>query len=44
MPIDPITLTAVLIRCLSVPRIAGGALVLLDKLLSEAGFDTWRVF
>ena len=43
MSIDPITLTADLIRCPSVTPIEGGALQLLDALLSEAGFQTWRV-
>lgn len=43
MPIDPIALTADLIRCPSVTPTEGGALVLLDKLLSEAGFETTRV-
>ncbi len=43
MPIDPIALTADLIRCPSVTPIEGGALQLLDKLLSDAGFETFRV-
>lgn len=43
MPIDPIVLTADLIRCPSVTPIEGGALQLLDRLLSDAGFETWRV-
>mgnify|MGYP000454043269 CR=1 FL=1 len=43
MPIDPIALTADLIRCPSVTPIEGGALQLLEKLLSGAGFETWRV-
>ncbi len=43
MPIDPIALTADLIRCPSVTPIEGGALQLLDRLLSDAGFETWRV-
>jgi len=43
MPVDPISLTADLIRCPSVTPIEGGALQLLDKLLSDAGFKTWRV-
>jgi len=42
MSVDPIALTADLIRCPSVTPIEGGALQLLDKLLSEAGFETWR--
>lgn len=43
MPVDPIALTAELIRCPSVTPVEGGALQLLDKLLSDAGFETWRV-
>jgi succinyl-diaminopimelate desuccinylase len=43
MPVDPIALTADLIRCPSVTPVEGGALQLLDQLLSEAGFETWRV-
>ena len=43
MPVDPIALTADLIRCPSVTPVEGGALQLLDKLLSDAGFETWRV-
>ena len=43
MPVDPIVLTADLVRCPSITPIEGGALQLLDKLLSEAGFETWRV-
>ena len=43
MPVDPIALTANLVRCPSITPIEGGALQLLDKLLSEAGFETWRV-
>lgn len=42
-PIDPVALTAALIRCPSVTPEEGGALVLLDGLLSEAGFETTRV-
>jgi succinyl-diaminopimelate desuccinylase len=42
-PVDPIALTADLIRCPSVTPIEGGALQLLDKLLSDAGFETRRV-
>lgn len=42
-PIDPIALTADLIRCPSVTPVEGGALVLLDRLLSDAGFETTRV-
>ncbi|SLN30946.1 succinyl-diaminopimelate desuccinylase [Pseudooctadecabacter jejudonensis] len=43
MPIDPVALTADLIKCPSVTPVEGGALQLLDKLLSDAGFETWRV-
>ena len=41
--IDPVALTADLIRCPSVTPLEGGALVLLEKLLSEAGFTCTRV-
>lgn len=40
---DPVELTADLIRCASVTPIEGGAIQLLDRLLSEAGFQTTRV-
>lgn len=40
---DPVSLTADLIRCASVTPEEGGAIVLLDKLLSDAGFQTTRV-
>ncbi|MGB7318611.1 MAG: succinyl-diaminopimelate desuccinylase [Planktotalea sp.] len=40
---DPVQLTADLIRCPSVTPNEGGALVLLEKLLSEAGFECTRV-
>ena len=40
---DPAALTAALIRCPSVTPVEGGALVLLEQLLSEAGFDCTRV-
>ena len=40
---DPAALTAALIRCPSVTPVEGGALVLLERLLSEAGFDCTRV-
>lgn len=43
MTIDPVALTADLIRCPSVTPDEGGALVLLEKLLSEGGFDCTRV-
>ena len=42
-PIDPISLTADLIRCPSVTPVEGGALVLLEQLLSGAGFTCTRV-
>lgn len=42
-PIDPVALTQALIRCPSVTPEEGGALVLLEKLLVEAGFDCTRV-
>jgi succinyl-diaminopimelate desuccinylase len=41
--IDPVQLTADLIRCASVTPIEGGALVLLERLLAGAGFDCTRV-
>ncbi|MGI9369976.1 MAG: succinyl-diaminopimelate desuccinylase [Ruegeria sp.] len=40
---DPAQLTADLIRCPSVTPEEGGALVLLEKFLSEAGFDCTRI-
>jgi len=43
MSVDPIKLAAQLIQCPSVTPVEGGALQLLDGLLSEAGFETWRV-
>ena len=43
MPVDPITLTADLVRCPSVTPAEGGALVLLERKLSAAGFDCTRV-
>ncbi len=42
-PIDPIQLTADLIRCPSVTPEEGGALQLLDELLTQAGFACTRV-
>jgi len=42
-PVDPVELTAALVRCPSVTPNEGGALVLLEALLSEAGFDCTRV-
>jgi len=43
MTIDPVALTADLVRCNSITPAEGGALVLLEKLLTEAGFDCTRV-
>jgi succinyl-diaminopimelate desuccinylase len=43
MPVDPVALTADLIRCPSVTPAEGGALVLLERLLSGAGFTCTRV-
>lgn len=40
---DPVALTAALVRCPTVTPNEGGALVLLDQLLSDAGFDCTRV-
>ncbi|MWD26437.1 succinyl-diaminopimelate desuccinylase [Aquicoccus sp. SCR17] len=42
-PVDPVALTARLIRCPSVTPEEGGALVLLEELLSDAGFTCTRV-
>jgi succinyl-diaminopimelate desuccinylase len=42
-PIDPVDLTAQLVRCPSVTPAEGGALVLLKDLLSASGFDCTRV-
>jgi len=42
-PVDPITLTADLVRCNSITPAEGGALVLLEKLLSGGGFECTRV-
>ena len=42
-PVDPVALTADLIRCPSVTPVEGGALVLLERLLSGAGFTCTRV-
>ena len=41
--IDPVKLTQDLIRCNSVTPLEGGAIVLLDNLLTENGFKTERV-
>jgi len=43
MTIDPVKLTAELIRCASVTPTEGGALVLLQNLLGDAGFACTRV-
>ncbi|WP_370272363.1 succinyl-diaminopimelate desuccinylase [Pseudooceanicola nitratireducens] len=43
MSVDPVALTADLIRCPSVTPEEGGALVLLEDLLSKAGFTCTRV-
>ncbi|HEX9858161.1 MAG TPA: succinyl-diaminopimelate desuccinylase [Paracoccaceae bacterium] len=42
-PVDPVALTADLIRCPSVTPAEGGALVLLEALLTTAGFACTRV-
>ena len=42
-PVDPVALTAALIRCASVTPTEGGALQLLDATLSGAGFTCTRV-
>ena len=42
-PLDPVHLTQSLIRCNSVTPAEGGALVLLEEVLSEAGFTCTRV-
>jgi succinyl-diaminopimelate desuccinylase len=41
--IDPVALTADLIRCPSVTPVEGGALILLERLLSHNGFTCTRV-
>jgi succinyl-diaminopimelate desuccinylase len=43
MTIDPVELTADLVRCPSVTPAEGGALLLLDRLLTRAGFKCSRV-
>lgn len=43
MPIDPVALTADLVRCPSVTPIEGGALVLLEDVLTKGGFTCTRV-
>jgi succinyl-diaminopimelate desuccinylase len=42
-PVDPVALTAALIRCPSVTPFEGGALVLLEEVLTDAGFACTRV-
>lgn len=42
-PIDPVALTAALIRCPSVTPAEGGALSLLEQMLTDAGFTCQRV-
>jgi succinyl-diaminopimelate desuccinylase len=42
-PVDPVALSAELIRCPSVTPAEGGAITLMDRLLTGAGFETWRV-
>ena len=39
MPVDPVDLTARLVRCASVTPANEGALEILEELLSEAGFE-----
>ena len=41
--VDPVDLTAKLVRCASVTPVEGGALILLENLLGGAGFDCTRV-
>ena len=43
MPADPVALARDLLRCASVTPAEGGALALLEKTLSEAGFSVHRV-
>lgn len=43
MPVDPVALTADLVRCPSVTPEEGGALVLLEKVLTDGGFTCTRV-
>ena len=42
-PIDPAGLTTELIRCASVTPVEGGALIILERILSDAGFACTRV-
>ena len=43
MTIDPVELTAALVRCPSITPEEGGALVLLEEMLSAAGFSCTRI-
>ena len=43
MTIDPLELTAKLVRCASVTPLDEGALGILEQLLSDAGFECWPV-
>ena len=43
MPVDPVALTADLVRCPSVTPDEGGALVHLEKVLTDGGFECTRV-
>lgn len=43
MPTDPVALTAALVRCPSVTPAEGGALVLLEDVLTKGGFTCTRV-
>ena len=43
LALDPVDLTARLIRCPSVTPAEGGAIALLAKVLAEAGFSCTRV-
>ena len=43
MPTNPVDLTAALVKCPSVTPEEGGALQLLEEMLSGAGFDCTRV-
>lgn len=42
-PVDPVALTAALVRCASVTPEEGGALQLLEQMLTDAGFACTRV-
>ncbi|ATI40626.1 succinyl-diaminopimelate desuccinylase [Pacificitalea manganoxidans] len=42
-PVDPVALTAALVRCASVTPEEGGALQLLEQMLTDAGFTCTRV-